>query len=106
MEKAEGSSENCCNICEKHFPNIDDHVRKRHGSKNHTCEICHKAFLYKTSMERHKTETHTDDIRSYECDVCNKVLYSKLAMKRHTRSHSISKFMCKFATKYFLIKAN
>ena len=121
----------CCQICKKHFDNLQGY-EKLHSTgrpficdvcsidfkkeqlllsrqsfykkeRPFTCEICGKTFKRSDTLGIHR-RTHLG-LKCYKCEVCLKSYVSKFVLKRHQVVHSNERpFACDLCDRKFRLK--
>ena len=74
--------ESKCEHCDKYVKHLRRHIRLYHGTESQ-CEECGKAFKSTKSLERHISNSHSE--QKHFCDKCAKTFSSKSGLSRHIR---------------------
>ena len=74
--------ESKCEHCDKYVKHLRRHIRLYHGTESQ-CEECGKAFKSTKSLEKHISNSHSE--QEHFCDKCAKTFSSKSGLSRHIR---------------------
>ena len=72
--------ESKCEHCGKYVKDLHKHIRRNHGTESQ-CEECGKAFKSEASLEKHMSNSHSE--QKHFCDKCGKTFSSKNGLSRH-----------------------
>ncbi|XP_028967567.1 zinc finger protein 271-like [Galendromus occidentalis] len=80
------STTKVCNICNKGFLDLENHLKVHEHGRNHVCDVCDLGFNSMTELRNHY-RVHTGE-RPYRCDRCSRSFSDSSNFKRHLRLHS------------------
>ena len=75
--------ESKCEHCDKYVKHLRRHIRLYHGTESQ-CEECGKAFKSTKSLEKHISNSHSE--QKHFCDKCGKTFSTKSGLNGHIRT--------------------
>ena len=75
-----------CELCQKRFKHIQQHMGTHSGEKPYNCTECETAFTQQQHLTSHM-RTHTGE-KSYSCTECEKTFSQLAHLTKHMRTHT------------------